>query len=158
MRLLILAAFLPSVALAAGKPIVKEPVATPQQQSQSQSQSQSQQVAAEAAAKGQATSGDNYLGTSYQSRTTALAFGTTAPIPAAPSECWFPKRKLGRGQSWLWGAAQLSAVLERDERCVEDLREQRQYELERLRLEAQLERARFERITAERLRTAEIAK
>ena len=86
---------------------------------------------------------------SLSDKTTAIAFGTAAPIPINPSDCYFPKRGLGRGQGWLWGAVQLSAVLERDEQCFEDIRAQREFELARLEAEANLERARTERMRAE---------
>ena len=155
MRFLILAALLPSMAWATNKPAnPKPPEPAPQSQSQSQGQNQQQSQAVQANSGGGQSNANVYSA----DRTTALAFGTTAPIPAQPAECWFPKKGFGRGHSVAFGLWQASAVLERDEQCVEDLREAREFELERLRLEAQLERARLERITAERVRTVEIAK
>ena len=131
-----------------------------QQQEQGQSQSQAQtntqtqsQTASPTATASSVSGGGQGGGASNQlslsDKTTAIAFGTAAPIPINPSDCYFPKRGLGRGQGWLWGAVQLSAVLERDEQCFDDIRAQREFELARLEAEANLERARTERMRAE---------
>lgn len=68
-----------------------------------------------------------------------LAFGNEAPIPyGATPECYVPGKGLKRAQGWVFGLVQLSAVLERDATCIDDLRAARAHAetMARLRLES----------------------
>jgi len=74
-----------------------------------------------AASGGGQSSANLYESSDYDSL--GLAFGNEAPIPyGATPECYVPGKGLKRGQGWVFGLVQLSAVLERDELCIEDMR------------------------------------
>ena len=107
-------------------------------QDQNQGQNQGQSLEASVTAQ----NSGNSLSTSE--RVNTVAFGTTAPVPAQAVSCWFPKKRMGRGFNAVWGLWSMSAVLERDEQCVEDLKAERAYELERLNREIELARLRNE--------------
>ena len=78
-----------------------------------------------------------------------LAFGNAAPIPyGATPECYIPGKGLKRGQGWVFGLVQFSAVLERDEVCIEDMRAARAHAermatltVERIKAEAEASKA-----------------
>lgn len=148
--LMLVAATVGSDARANGKtPPAATPAAAEQQQTQSQQQSQTQTQTNDVGASASSAT-DQTQGISTNDRNLAVAFGTTAPIPIAPNQCWFPAKGFKRGHSIAWGLWQASAVLERDEQCVDDLERTRAFELERIRAEIELERARADRIERER--------
>lgn len=90
-----------------------------------------------------------------ESRTTALAFGTSASIPYGDvPRCYLPARGFKRVRAGGWGAFDLGPVIERDEQCMDDLEAQRQHERDMLELElARLrQQAENDRIAMERMR------
>lgn len=155
-RCICLAVLMPSLALATkpGKPPVPTPSSSHSQsasesasQAESTSSSQSDATATGGAASSGATGGDASVRLEDHSTTVALA--STSPNPAAASGCYIPKRKFGRGWSALWGGVSVSAILERDAQCIKDQEEEHNRYVARLRAEAELERARAERLRRE---------
>lgn len=116
-----------------------------------QAPSVSQSSAASSAVAG---SSNAQNGLSVEERTTAIAVGTTAPIPIAPADCWFPAKGFKRGHSVAWGLWQASAVLERDEQCIADQAAIRAHEIRMAELALATLRAQSERdlAAAERIR------
>lgn len=163
--LALLVILLPSLALAT-KPVPK-PVSTAGSSSASQSASSadsasSAHAAASSTASGgagghanggnsasNAQTGDSSASLSLEDRSTTIALASTSPNPATASGCYIPKRKFGRGWSALWGGVSVSAILERDEKCVADQIGEHERYVVRLRAEAELERARAERLRRE---------
>lgn len=101
------------------------------------------------ASSSNALSGDSIASLSMEDRSTTIALASTSPNPAAASGCYIPKRKFGRGWSALWGGVSVSAILERDEKCIADQIGEHERYVVRLRAEAELERARAERLRRE---------
>ena len=130
------------------KPTPTTPDVQTQNQSQASTQSQSatqNQTVSSISGGGQGGGASN----NFTERNTSIGVAMAAPIPIAPHECWFPKKGWGRGHRLAFGLWEESAVLERDDKCVQDVKDQREYELAKLEAETQLEHARAARIAAE---------
>lgn len=160
----ILAAVLVSQSAMAGKPRPPPKGSAPsvaqsqnqnqnQQQSQSATQSQTQTTSSTSDSAATATGGSSTSDASstigIDDSSTTIALASTAPNPATASGCYIPKRKFGRGWSALWGGISVSAILERDAECVQQIEAEHARYLARLRAEAELERARADRIRRE---------
>jgi hypothetical protein len=79
--------------------------------------------------------------------TRAIAIGTAAPIPVSSRDCYIPaKGFFKRSHSVGFGLFAAAGLLERDEDCIADIKEDRAYPLSVLRLELELERERNRRI------------
>ena len=127
--------------------VLKPAFATEKPAAPSQSQMQNQSSVADSSSV--SGGGQSNANVYSAEETKAVALAGTSPNPAQAVGCYIPKKKLGRGWSALWGIVSTSAILERDEACIQDLKDQREYELAKIRAETQFERARTERLRAE---------
>lgn len=93
-------------------------------------------------------------GIDYHPDSFGVAFGTAAPIPLAPMDCYVPGKGFKRGHTIAWGLWQASAIVTFDAACYDRaekrVHDERTYQLDLLKAQADLERARALRITAER--------
>ena len=97
-----------------------------------------------------ATSGDSSSANDYTNR--SFAIGLSAPIPIqVRQDCYLPKHGLfGRGQSWIGGlAVSLTPVLERDEKCIQDIHDEWAHQEKMLELQIEAQKAATNRIMAE---------
>ena len=91
-----------------------------QEQGQAQGQGQGQQQGQEVSTSLDASNGvTTVVQPELSTRSTTVAIGNTAVIPATVTDCYIPKKKLGRAQRWLFGVVELSAVVELDQACLD---------------------------------------
>lgn len=155
---LLLVAFLYAGAARADndRPSVPPPTTQAQDQAQDQGQEQAQDQAQSQATTTTVSSGGGQGGGASNQlnmggdRTTAVALGTTSLIPYGDvPACYLPARGAKRVQAVLWGGVQLGAIVQRDEKCMADLKIARAHELEVARVSADVERAAADRARAD---------
>jgi len=125
---------------------------------QSQTQNQSQTAYGGNGGIGTGGSAAGGAASSWNEMTT-VGIANTAPVPLhATPACYLPAKGIRRVRQALFGVVTLDSRLVRDADCMADLAAEREYKLKMLEAEANLERFRAARITAERQSVEAVSK